>query len=276
MEIDAGNLFDIGFRIGDGIAIPDDLFMSDGPWGYDDAPTNMLVHTYEVNPNEESFDEDEFAIERNIELVGSTNTYMAAYRALTPKFSPINFTEFKSLKLKAKGTGNLIIRLVKESVTDWESQYKTSIPLTNNLQEYSISFSDFSSTTGTDFVPNDITSIVFTMRTETGEVETKEMSIQHLRFSRTSPQTDDPLNTLVVSPNPMKSRTTFQFTSQRIETVEVLVYNQLGSLVKTITHEATLGKNEIKLNRGTLSSGLYICKVQSETTLYKITKLILE
>ena len=276
MEIDAGNLFDIGFRIGDGISIPDDLFMSDGPWGYDDAPDTMLVHTYEVNPNEEPFHEDEFAVERNIELVGSTNAYMAAYRALTPKFSPINFTEYQSLKLKAKGTGKLIIRLVKESVTDWGSQYKTTIPLTNNLQDYSIPFSNFTSINGTDFIPNDITSIVFTMLAETGEVETKEMTIQHLRFSTTSSQSEDPLNTLVVSPNPMKSSTTFHFTSQRLETVEVLVYNQLGSLVKTITHEATLGANEIKLNRGTISSGLYFCKVQSDTKLYKITKLIIE
>ena len=276
LEIDAGKLFDIGFRIGDGIATPDDLFMSDGPWGYDDAPTNMLVHTYEVNPNEAPFDKDEFPIERNIGFVGSTNTYMAAYRALTPKFSPLDLSEYKSLKLKAKGTGNLIIRLVKESVADWESQYKTSIALTNNLQEYSISFSNFKSITGTELIPNDITSIVFTMVAETAEVKTKEMNLQHLRFSRTSPQIVDPLNTLVVSPNPMKSRTTFQFKSQRVEAVEVLVYNQLGVLVKTITHQATLGANEITLNRGSISSGLYFCKVQSESTLYKITKLILE
>jgi hypothetical protein len=40
--------------------------------------------------------------------------------------------------------------------------------------------------------------------------------------------------------------------------------------------EASLGANEIKLKRGTLSSGLYFCKVQSDTKLYKITKLILE
>ena len=54
MEIDAGNLFDIGFRIGDGIATPDDLFMSDGPWGYDDAAdTSLLVDSYEVTPNAE-------------------------------------------------------------------------------------------------------------------------------------------------------------------------------------------------------------------------------
>ena len=276
MEIDAGNLFDIGFRIGDGIAIPDDLFMSDGPWGYDDAPTNMFIDTFKVNPNEATFTEDEFPIERNIELVGSTSDYMAAYRALTPKFNPVDFTAYQSLKLNAQGTGKLTIRLVKESVNDWELHYKTSIPLTNKLKYYSIPFSDFNSMNGTNFIPNDITSVVFTMIAESGEVETKKMTLQQLRFSKINPQSEHPLNSILVSPNPMKSSSTFRFSSQLNETVEVFIYNQLGSLVKTITHEATLGKNEIKLNRGTLSSGLYICKVQSETTLYKITKLILE
>ena len=160
MEIDAGNLFDIGFRIGDGIAIPDDLFMSDGPWGYDDAPTNMFIDTFKVNPNEATFTEDEFPIERNIELVGSTSDYMAAYRALTPKFNPVDFTAYQSLKLNAQGTGKLTIRLVKESVNDWELHYKTSIPLTNKLKYYSIPFSDFNSMNGTNFIPNDITSVV--------------------------------------------------------------------------------------------------------------------
>ena len=114
------------------------------------------------------------------------------------------------------------------------------------------------------------------MIAKSGEVETKKMTLQQLRFSKINPQSEHPLNSILVSPNPMKSSSTFRFSSQLNETVEVFIYNQLGSLVKTITHEATLGKNEIKLNRGTLSSGLYICKVQSETTLYKITKLILE
>ena len=66
MEVDAGNLFDIGFRIGDGITTPDDLFMSDGPWGYDDAAPSTVVNTFNVEPNEERFNGDEFPIERNM------------------------------------------------------------------------------------------------------------------------------------------------------------------------------------------------------------------
>ncbi len=281
MEVDAGNLFDIGFRIGDGKNTPDDLFMSDGPWGYDDAAPSTVVNTYTIESNEEAFNDDEYPIERNIQLVANTSAYIAAYRALTPKFNPIDFTNYNSLQLKAKGTGTLIIRLVKASVSNWESQYKTSIVLTNNLEDYSISFSEFTSISGDDFVTDDVTSIVFTMLAETGDVETKEMTLQQLRFSTSSTLSvdtfaKDTFNKTFASPNPMGSSTTIHFSSEGSETVDLLVYNQLGSLVKTITHQAVYGKNEIKLHRGGLSAGLYFCKIKGTYRNYKVTKLLLE
>lgn len=282
MEVDAGNLFDIGFRIGDGIATPDDLFMSDGPWGYDDAAPSTVVNMYQVEPNQEAFNDDEFPIERNIELVVNTSAYIAAYRALTPKFNPIDLSGYNSFKLKAKGTGTLIIRLVKESVSNWEEQYKTSILLTNELQDYSILFSEFTSITGYALEMHDVTSIVFTMLAETGEIETKAMTLQQLRFSTNSTLSinlfniEDALKNIFAAPNPMRSSTTIHFTSQDSEKVELLVYNQLGSLVKKMTHEAVRGENEVKLERTGLSSGLYFCNLKSTTATYKTIKLLIE
>ena len=107
-------------------------------------------------------------------------------KALTPKFNPIDFTEYSSFKLQAKGTGTLIIRLVKESITDWEQQYKTSIELTESFTDYNIALSEFSSSNGVPFASNDITSIVFTMLAEGGVEETKTMTLEQLRFAKTS------------------------------------------------------------------------------------------
>ena len=282
MEVDTGNLFDIGFRIGDGIATPDDLFMSDGPWGYDDAAPSTVVNTYNVEPNQEAFHNDAFPIERNIELVANTSEYIAAYRALTPKFNPIDLSGYNSLQLKAKGTGRLIIRLVKESVSNWEEQYKTSILLTSDLQDYSIPFSEFTSITGHAFEMHDVTTIVFTMLAETGAIETKEMTLQQLRFSTSSTlsvgsfTTEDALKNIFAVPNPMGASTTIHFISPDSEKVELFVYNQLGSLVKKITHEAVIGENEMKLERTGLSSGLYFCNLKSNRRSYKTIKLLIE
>ncbi|GAA4884893.1 hypothetical protein GCM10023311_04260 [Flaviramulus aquimarinus] len=281
VEVDAGNLFDIGFRIGDGVETPDDLFMSDGPWGYDAAAPSTNVINYTVQTNEAEFNDDEYAVERNINLKATTSEYIAAYRALTPKFNPIDLTVYNSFKLQAKGTGTLIVRLVKEGITDWETQYKTSIELTDDYNDYSLLFSEFQSSNGIALEANDITSIVFTMLAENGTEVTKEMTLEQLRFTTSSTLSVDPLTEVngmnaVAIPNPMTSRTSVHFIAQSSETVELLVYNQVGRLVKQIPFTALQGKNEIELKRGNLSSGLYFCTIKSSHTNYKTTKLLMD
>ena len=281
IEVDAGSLFDIGFRIGDGVATPDDLFMSDGSWGYDDAAPSTSIKNYTVEANEARFNDDEFPVERNINLQATTSEYIAAYRALTPKFSPINLLDYNSFKFKAKGTGTLIVRLVKESVSNWETQYKTSVELTEELEDYSLLFSQFKSSNGSPLEVNDITSIVFTMLADNGVEVTKEMTLEQLRFSKSNalPIEDltevDAVETIAL-PNPMKLTTTIQFEAENSETIDVLVFNQVGRLVKRIEFNANKGKNEVKLNRDRLSSGIYFCKIKSNQTNYKTIKLLIE
>ncbi|MCL6293951.1 DUF6923 family protein [Jejuia spongiicola] len=282
IEVDAGNLFDIGFRIGDGMATPDDLFMSDGPWGYDDAAPSTTVTNYAVNTNEEAFNDDEFPIERNIELTATTSEYIAAYRALTPKFNPLDFTSYNSFQLEAKGTGTLIVRLVKEGIDHWETQYKASIELSDDFKAYSIPFSEFKSINNEVFTANDITSVVFTMLAENGIEETKTMSLQHVRFSKSNTlsvetlNAEDDYNKAIAVPNPMRANTTIKFTAQTNENVELMVYNQLGVLVKQQTFKARKGQNSLPLTREHLSTGLYFCTLKGQNTNYKTIKLLID
>ncbi|MDN3667403.1 DUF6923 family protein [Algibacter miyuki] len=281
VEVDAGSLFDIGFRIGDGIATPDDLFMSDGPWGYDDAAPSTTVTNYTVDTNENTFNDNDYAVERNINLQATTSEYIATYRALTPKFNPIDLTAYNSFNFQAKGTGTMIIRLVKESIGAWEMQYKSTVNLTETLSDYSIHFSEFESSNGEPFEVNDITTIVFTMLAENGEKTIKEMTLEQLRFTTAVSLSianveNNALLSPIAVPNPMITSTNIHFTTQQAETVTLLVYNQLGALVKQIPFEAVAGKNAILLNRNNLSTGLYFCKVKSNHAQYEITKLLME
>jgi hypothetical protein len=277
IEVDAGNLFDIGFRIGDGINTPDDLFLSDGPWGYDDA--RATIHNFKVASNNINFEEDTFAVERNITLEATTADYVATYRALTPKFSPVDLTEYNSFDLKAKGTGTLIIRLVKAGINHWEMQYKTSITLSDKLTNYSLPFSRFTAPDGSSIKANDVTSIVFTMLAENGETETKNMAIEDVHFSkRTTLSTTDIHKEesleIVASPNPMQINTSIQFSAPINETLRLQLYNQLGHLVKDIPVKAIKGNNTVIVKRDQLSSGIYFCKLKSKKTSYKTIKLI--
>ncbi|MBC3845377.1 T9SS type A sorting domain-containing protein [Winogradskyella echinorum] len=279
VTVDTGNLFDIGFRIGDGVATPDDLFMSDGPWGIDASQDGTEVTSYNVSTNTIDFEALDFPIERNVDFRATTNTYVATYRALTPRFKAVDLTDYNSFNLSAKGTGNLEITFVKESITNWEEQFKTTIALGSSLQDYTINIDNLQNNLGETANLNDVVTLVFTMVSEDGSSVSKAMSLYNLYFSQTSALTVDEytLNntTLTAFPNPMSSETAIQFTANQNETVQLVMYNQLGKQVFATTYNAKAGKNSITVNRGNLSSGLYFCKIVSSQLKINPVKLII-
>ena len=267
VEVDAGHLFDIGFRIGDGIHTPDDLFMSDGPWGYDDDAPTTTVTSYTVEATNTPVDVNTYPIERNITLEATTSEYIAAYRALTPKFNAINLSHYTNFNLQAKGTGQLMVTLVKKHITNWPSQYRAYINLTDVLTSYSIPFTAFKSVNNTPMDMSDVTSIVFTMLAENGIKTTKKMDLQALQFSQNSTLSLTHLNKtspsgLVVTNNPMVNKTRLVFSAKTAKDVTLLIYNQLGRLVRQTPYHVTAGKNNVEVMRGNLNTGVYFCEIK--------------
>ncbi|MDP5081955.1 MAG: T9SS type A sorting domain-containing protein [Winogradskyella sp.] len=280
VTVNTGNLFDIGFRIGDGIATPDDLFMSDGPWGIDDTQPDTTVSLYEVTTNDFDFDSTDFPIERNVNLRGVTSSYLATYRALTPRFKAADLTDYNSFKFSALGTGTLEITFVKQSITNWDEQYKTTIALTNKLQDFMLPVSELSASNGTEAVLDDVVTIVFTMVAENGTQTTKSVALKDLRFSEDSAlsieEYETELMTIRAFPNPMTTIATIEFIGSQNETVQFVIYDQLGKQVYNTSYDAIAGKNSLNFNRAHLSSGLYFCKILSSQYNFNPLKLIIK
>jgi hypothetical protein len=280
ITLDTGNIFDIGFRIGDGTTTPDDLFMSDGPWGVDDSQSSTTINNFSVLQNNSNFEYDDFPIERNVVLTATTATYVAAYRALTPTFQAVDVSNYTSFNLSAMGNGELEITFLKKSISIWENQFKANIQLTNKLQEFTIPILDIQSNNGDELNLTDIVTIVFTMTSETGESKVIEMNIQDLYFSQKSLNTlsteDLEINAFTLSaiPNPMSSNTEIHFTATQQEIIEFLIYDTLGRVVYSIKHSVISGNNIISLNREELSTGLFICKIVNNQFNYNPLKLI--
>ena len=253
--------------------------MSDGPWGIDASREGTDVSMYEVTSNTSDFETTDFAIERNVELRAITNSYVAAYRALTPRFKAVDVTDYNSFQFSAKGTGNLEITFVKESITNWEEQYKTTIALTNTLQEFSIDIADLQNNSTDTAELNDVVTIVFTMVAENGISTSKVMNINQLRFSQASTLSVGDFETettkVSVYPNPMTTQATLSFNVNQSETVQFVMYDQLGKQVHHRTFNAVSGKNSITINRENLSSGLYFCKIVSNQYEFNPLKLII-
>jgi hypothetical protein len=138
--------------------------------------------------------------------------------------------------------------------------------------------SNFDSISWGGLVLDDVVTLVFTMVSENGTTTTKELTLEDVRFSQETLSVDNvtqqDITKLSAVPNPMTSATTIQFTANQTETVQFVIYDQLGKVVYQTTHRTTPGKNEISLNRNNLSTGLYFCKIISQNIVYNPLKLI--
>ncbi|MCB0755184.1 MAG: T9SS type A sorting domain-containing protein [Flavobacteriales bacterium] len=66
-------------------------------------------------------------------------------------------------------------------------------------------------------------------------------------------------------PNPAGNEATITFTNPRVEEVELKIFNMLGAVVYNETVVSEAGVNDIKLNTGRMSAGLYVYTVSNGT-----------
>lgn len=193
---------------------------------------------------------------------------------------PVDVSDYNSLKFKAAGTGNLEIVLTKQSIQSWEDQYRATITLTENVQDYIIPFTDFSSRVSSGVALDDVVTIVLKMTSENGATVTKELTLEDLSFSKATQLSIEEFvledNKAIALPNPMISNTAIYFKANQLETVEFVIYNQLGKTVYKADVATKIGENKLALTSESLSTGLYFCKINSKTTTYNTLKLIVK
>lgn len=263
--LSTGNLFDFGFRInGNPNDTPDDIFLSDAPWGYDDSDTGTTINAYTIDEQVTPTYNDGFALERGLHLEATINNYVAAYRAFHPRFYATDISDYNTVSFKGYGTGALEITLVKESIDTWENQPRTSVLLNENEQEFVLLLNDFTAN-GAEVSFNDVKTIVFTMRSLDQTVQTKEMHLKDVVFTY---QNGDVLSILehdnmVVHPNPITNNSTVSFFTLNPETISLNLVNMLGQKVHSKTVEATSGINTITIGIKELPSGYYILNLRS-------------
>ena len=277
MIVNTGNVFDIGFRLENGTDTPDDLFMSDGPWGSDDSSTGTTVNTFEITQNDDVYTGLGYRVERNINLEAETSTYVAAYRAFTPRFTPVDLASYSALEFNAAGTGEVEITILKKSIDAWEDQFRATITLDDNEKHFAIPFDHFKSNSISDMDLYDATSIVFTMSSDGTTVVTKTLNLSDIEFTQKSLSIDDNVvaeNESLIYPNPMSSQSDIIFYAEASVEANVEIYNITGALVSKTTIRTEIGNNKVTLYKKNLKRGLYFVKINSKYRTYKSNKLI--
>jgi hypothetical protein len=70
-------------------------------------------------------------------------------------------------------------------------------------------------------------------------------------------------NTLSVTPNPFNSSSTLSFVAEKEESYTVTITNIIGAVVATKNVAATVGTNEVKIERNGLAAGVYVISLSN-------------
>ncbi|WP_298503126.1 T9SS type A sorting domain-containing protein [uncultured Maribacter sp.] len=265
VSVDTGSLFDFGFRISaDKAGTPDDLFVADAPWGLDDSGLETTMQNYNVSQNQDSYTGSGYRVERNVNLQGTTKDYIGVYRAFSPRFLPVDLSEYHNLSFEASGTGELEIKLLKGN----GEEFTTEVSLSDEVTKFSIPDEVFKNNTGATTNFSSLKVISFNLKSKDGSLQDKKLNLSNLDFNSEEMKYEFVLNNTkksVLMPNPITSEATLYFYDDKVSEYTLEVYTLGGHLLSSQTNKGNtiIGQNEITVQRNNLPSGIYLYKLSS-------------
>jgi hypothetical protein len=239
--------------------LQDQVYMSDGTWGIDYDSTKTVLKEYKVvNDTSKGFNAGDYPVFRNVKIQATTSNYVTAYKVLKGAGVAVNLNEYKTLVFTAKGDARLKITLAKNSITDFEKQFKYTIPVGKDLKEYSIDLSSFkANNSSAAFEANDIVTVVFAFETFDSRSTSIDAAINNISFSKKAADEVAPAtqNTLInVFPNPAKGgKFTAKFSSEVNTTVTIKVTDAAsGKVLFTRDANAIKGENQVPVQMNNL------------------------
>lgn len=242
----------------------DFVYNNDGIWNIYKT-SNTQVSEFTITNDTIRPKSNEYRLFRNIQLKAATSDYVTVYRMIKGGGIASDFTRFNTLRFTALGSGNVRIRMIKKSISNYSQQYEYKLTLTEKEKEYIIPLSDFTSSGNTNSIkPSDLTILSFTYETNNIPVLINS-TIQNVKFTNETRNTLSSTETIKLFPNPVGSETTVQFTSTVDEMINLQIFN-IGNgkplLQKTI--RATLGFNNHRLFLPPQTpAGIYIIQLSS-------------
>ncbi|CAM3479010.1 T9SS type A sorting domain-containing protein [Zobellia roscoffensis] len=277
VALSTGNIFDFGFRVSHANGTPDDLFVADAPWGLDSSSEGTTIENYKVTPVQAPYTEGGYPVERNIELSGKTSSYVGVYRALSPRFTPVNLSNYEKLSFEASGTGKLEVKILKGD----GQTYSTNVNLTTDIQTFNLLDADFKNEANatTDF--SSLKVINFNLLAEGGSVEEKQMSLSNVSFNNNEEKRvfiSDDTSESIMYPNPMQAESSLYFYEENAGSFTFELFNMAGKKISShdMSGDSKAGQNMIVVKRNNLTSGLYFYKITSSNDKTWSSKLMVK
>lgn len=253
MRVDDFYEYDGVVKIGDQVV--DAFYHADGNWGLDfDANETDLQFYAVTNTVDRTFNADEHLIHRNVTLDAFTEDYITLYKALMPGNTSLDLTDYQFLSFTAKGSGNMELGLIKNSIQNWRQQYKAVVDIRETEHTYYIPLRYFSSTGTRDRItPDDLTSITFTFSPAFAKTKQLNLRLSDVKFTKTAPAgfedlLQQPGDKLLVYPNPSKGNVKCMIYSNHQTTATIEVRSLTGALLYSTQLPVVEGRNELSLD----------------------------
>jgi hypothetical protein len=173
------------------------------------------------------------------------------------------------------------IILVKAGVANWSDQYSLAVPLSSDKKDYRLSLNDFVSASTKDKInPNDITTVIFSLVSNTGKMATIATDISNVSFSKTDFAYLQSLNSIELNafPNPSKGTFNAIFKSAKAQSLVLTVRDaSTGVAVFAQNVQSKVGDNTVPVriqHQGNMSS--YILSVEGQGVRYTSKKMFIE
>ena len=262
--------------------LQDVVYISDGTWGIDYDSTKTVIREYKVTNDTVNTNTDNYPVFRNVKIQATTPNYVTAYKVLRAAGSSENLSNFKSLVFSAKANANCKITLVKNSISNFEQQFKYTIPIGTDLKDYRINLEDFKAINSSSKIEaTDITTIVFAFETASGSSTNIDLQLNNIAFSKkTSEEALNQSTTLInIFPNPVKGgKFTAQFKSE-VNTTLTLKLTDAASGKVIFSKNASVVKGDnmvpVQLN-GLPGLSISILTIEGNGTKYQPKKVVIQ
>lgn len=235
--------------------IVDAFYHSDGNWGLDYVAADTQIQQYMIaNQVDREFNEDEHIVHRNVILDAQTSDYITLYKALQPGNTTIDLTEYQFLSFKATGSGVMELGLIKNSIQNWNQQYKANVNIRESEHTYYVPYRFFASTGTRDRITaNDLTQITFTFSPALAQTQQLNLRLSDVKFTKTAPAGFEDLlhrlgDQMLVYPNPSQGNVKCLVYASQQTTATLEIRSLTGMLLYTSQVPVVEGRNELSFD----------------------------
>ena len=260
----------------------DAIYSNDGPWDINYNPATTAIQQFNVVNDGIVPANNEWRLFRNVSVKATTSDFVSVFKMMKAAALPRDINAYNSLKFTANASGATALKItfVKNSITDWNSQYSVTIPAKQGTQDYTINYADLVSAGLGAIDAKDITAITISFLVNIGTPTTLNATISNAKLVKSTvivvPTTDTKLG---IYPNPVVNGSfTCSFNATKAETLVLnVVESGTGKILHTEVINSVAGNNKvsIKMSKSIVSTNNCVVTLQGDYTKYDLQKIVI-